>query len=473
VGVSGRERSAGAAAATVAESALERIERESGGSIPTRATAVDFFIAAIAMVATWEVYLFAYGEPQNYLAIAAGLAGVVGLALTPALGAYVHGLDDRAVATLLERWSVLAVFTGCLAFYALSMYPPTPFDEQVRQAFAFIHGHTYIDAPQSFLEHAQIGAFSYALHPPLPAVLLMPVVAIWGMDTSQTMFSAVIGAIDVALAWVLLGRLGLRTVARTWLTVFFGAGTVLWYESVLGSTWALPMNTAVLFTLAALIELYGDARPLWLGIYAALAALARYDMVLAAPVFALLAWRKHRSIRSVLWMAPGFIAAGIAFIAFNEVRFGTFFDVGVWHIPNVNVPEVFALHYLPGNLYTVFFQPPTVNDTFPYIHPVFQGQAITLTSPAFVLALRPSLKRLETAALGAAAVLVSIPSLVCYANGFAQFGTRHYIPAFPFLLVMMALGMPRRVDQLSKILIGASIFLVAFGVWHVHMWGLA
>ena len=38
---------------------------------------------------------------------------------------------------------------------------------------------------------------------------------------------------------------------------------------------------------------------------------------------------------------------------------------------------------------------------------------------------------------------------------------------------MMAMGMPRKTDQLTKILICVSIFLVAFGVWHVHIWGLA
>ncbi len=425
------------------------------------------------MVAAWEVYLFAYGQPQNYLALAAAVLGIAGVAFTPALGSYVRARDQHAIALLLERWCLFAVFTACLALYAVTMFGATPYNEQVRQAVAFLHGHTYIDAPSTYLEHAEVGGFSYALHPPLPAVLLMPAVAIWGMDTSQTMFSAVIGAIDVGLVWMLLGRLNVRTNPRTWLMMFFGAGTVLWYESVLGSTWALPMNTTVLFTLAALIELYGDARALWLGIFAALAALARYDVVLAAPVYALLAWRRHRSLRELMWMAPGFIAAGAVFVAYNEVRFGTFFDVGVWHIPNVNVPQVFALRYLPGNLYTVFFMAPIVNDTFPYIHPVFQGQAITLTSPAFVLALRPSLRRLETAMMGGAALLVSTPSLVCYANGFAQFGTRHYIPAFPFLLVMIAIGMPRRTDQLSKILIGVSVFLVAFGVWHAHMWGLS
>src|SRR5258706_490665 len=83
------------------------------------------------------------------------------------------------------------------------------------------------------------------LHPPLPAILLMPFTAIWGMDTNQTEFSVLIGAIDAALAWILLGRLKVNLNPRVWLTVFFAMGNVLWYETVVGTTWALPMNTAL------------------------------------------------------------------------------------------------------------------------------------------------------------------------------------------------------------------------------------
>jgi len=181
-------------------------------------------------------------------------------------------------------------------------------------------------------------------------------------------------------------------------------------------------------------------------------------------------WRKERNI---FWMIPNFLAVGAIYIGLNEIRYGSLFDRGIWFIPNVTIEPKFGWQYLPDNLYTLFFMAPTVNGTFPFIHPVFSGQALTLTSPAFVLALRPSFKRLTVSMMGLAALLVSIPMLLYFANGFAQFGTRHYISAFPFLLIMMALGMPRRTYQLTKILICVSIFLVAFGVWQIRVWGLS
>src|ERR1700756_3063883 len=94
------------------------------------------------------------------------------------------------------------VFLLALMLYAATMFPETPYNEQVRQSYAFLHGHVQIDAPE-YLEHAQVGPYSYALHPPLTAILLMPFVAIWGLNTNQTIFAVLIGAFGVMMAWVL------------------------------------------------------------------------------------------------------------------------------------------------------------------------------------------------------------------------------------------------------------------------------
>ena len=87
--------------------------------------------------------------------------------------------------------------------------------------------------------------------PPLPAVVLLPFVAIWGMATDQGFLAVVLGALDVGLAFWLLGRLPVRPGLRAGLTVFVGAGTVLWYASSLGTTWFLAHVVAVGLTLAA------------------------------------------------------------------------------------------------------------------------------------------------------------------------------------------------------------------------------
>src|SRR5260370_40710065 len=100
------------------------------------------------------------------------------------------------------------------------------------------------------------------------------------------------------------------------------------------------------------------------------------------------------------------------------------------------------------------------------------GQALVLTSPAFLLALRPSFRKIQTALVGMAALIAMGPSLFYFTNGFAQFGTRHYLHTFPFLLVLMAMGVRHRADQMTRILIGFSILLIAYVIWHAANYGL-
>ena len=372
-----------------------------------------------------------------------------------------------------ELLSQFAVFVVFLAFYSITAGSDiSPYDVHVRQAFAFIHGHTYIDAP-NYIEHAQVGPYSYQLHPSLPAFLLMPFVAIWGMSTNQNYFSIVVGALDIALAWRLLGRFRVTLNARKWLTVFFGAGTIIWYETINGGSWGVSMVVAILVTLIALDEAFDKGRPAVVGFFAGIAGLACYDLVFVWPVYlALLLFWRRRSIRELFWFIPGCALTVMAYVTFNLVRYHSPFDRGVTYYMPKDQQTLFAFRFFPGNFFTVFFMAPGLDGNFPYIHPTFGGQSILTTSPAFLLALKASCRRIEAVLIALGTLIVVTPSLFYVGNGCAQFGTRHYLQAFPFLLVLMALGVHRRLDQMSRILITASVFMITWGVWYVRFWGL-
>src|SRR5664279_4367966 len=68
--------------------------------------------------------------------------------------------------------------------------------------------------------------------PPLPAVLLVPFVAVFGLTTNAQLIATFIGAIDVALAFWMLGRLPLDRPVRVATTIFLGLGTVLWLSLI-------------------------------------------------------------------------------------------------------------------------------------------------------------------------------------------------------------------------------------------------
>ena len=175
---------------------------------------------------------------------------------------------ERALTS--DGWCAFAVGILFLAFYAATISPPTQYNEHARLAWALLHGHTWVDVP-SYMEHVVVGGRSYILHPPLSAILMLPAAAIWGAAANQTAVSVVLGAVSIALWWRLMGRLGLGIPAKIWLSAFMGVGTTLWYEATLGSSWDFALLASVPFTLAALGEVFGEARPWAVGVLAALA----------------------------------------------------------------------------------------------------------------------------------------------------------------------------------------------------------
>jgi hypothetical protein len=430
----------------------------------TAALARGLLNTALGLVMADALVLAFFRSYPNGIALCAAMLALAGLVYV-----MTELREQEPGSSRVELMATLGIFTLFLAFYSVtSSLEPSPYNAHVRQAVAFVHGHTYIEAP-NFIEHAQVGVFSYQLHPPLPAILLIPAAAIWGMRVNQTAFSIFFGALDVALAWRLLRHFRLDLSARLWLTAFFGAGTIVWYETTIGSSWAVSMIVSLAFTIAALDELFGPARPLRLGIWAGLAALTRYDLAFDWPIYLVMEWRR-RDWRALLLMIPGFVLAGIVYVTLNEIRYHSIFDRGVFIFAPAGT-QLFGIKYFAGNLYTLLMMAPDLDETFPYIHPRFTGQSILLTSPAFILALRPSFRRAETALIGLAALIAVSPDLLYFTNGAAQFGPRHYLHAFPFLLVLMAMGMRQRADQLTKILLVGSVVFIAYGMWHIAMYG--
>ncbi len=133
----------------------------------------------------------------------------------------------------------------------------------VWQADAFLHGrlgiaYPVVDGPwvngyfQDIMPLPSApGTPSYGLlpFPPLPAVLLMPFVAVFGLATDAQLFGVVLGAINVGLAWRLTTRLTEQRAAAFLATLFFAFGTVHWYAAIISTTWFLAHVVAITFLL--------------------------------------------------------------------------------------------------------------------------------------------------------------------------------------------------------------------------------
>ncbi len=178
------------------------------------------------------------------------------------------------------RW--ISILVGLLlALAALAIYLATRtdryYDHFVWQAAAFLEGHAAIRYPiersgdllgnayfQDVLPIPTTDGTPRGLlpFPPLPAVVLLPFVALWGLATDAQAIFTILAAVDVAICWWALGRLRIRPSVRLGTTVFFAIGTVFWYTAQVATTWYQAHIVAVGLSLLAIgVALQGDRDP--------------------------------------------------------------------------------------------------------------------------------------------------------------------------------------------------------------------
>lgn len=374
--------------------------------------------------------------------------------------------------TLRSFWRTFTVFGVSLAIYLISTgLKNTLYNNHVLLADAFLHGRVWIPNQPAGIDAIFYGSHWYIIEGPMPAILLLPFVAIFGLAANQVILAAVCAAIVVAAADVLFGRMEIPDPMRTALTVFCGLGTVLWWSTAFSAVWMFAHVVAVMFAVLAIAESYGRARPWLVGLLLACAALTRFPMVLAAiPISYWLFTRADHDIRAIRSFLIGFVPLFILYVIYNEARWGTPNDIGytLWyHQDQVGEPTgpPFKLEYLPFNLYSFFVMPYQFLGNFPWLKPTSMGVALTFTSPALLLAFIADARTREALVWWSATLLTLAPSLLYYVNGFEQFGMRHSLDFLPFALPLVARGLQRFPSVLSYALIAMSVISNAYGVW--------
>lgn len=373
------------------------------------------------------------------------------------------------------RFAIIFICTA--AGYLLSsqfrvITHPTPIDNYVVLANAWAHGHLWIgDSEPPFIDCMMYMGKCYIIEGPMPAVLMLPLVLMFGLHANQSLVCVVIASAGVAASDLLLGRMNIEEQLRLWLVGFFGFGTVIWWCTVNPAVWMFAHVTCATFLVFGLAEWYGKRRYWLVGLLFACAALTRFPAILAVLPFLYWTWIEGRSqgVRSFLF---GLTPLLLLHVAYDFARWHTPFDIGYmlfYYHDAMPSPggSPFAFSNIPYNVYSYFFLSPGFTDVPPWIVLRSQGVSLTLTSPALVLALLAPRSK-ETLILWLSAALVAVPSLLYYTNGFSQFGMRHSLDFTPFLLCLVARGFNRWPDALCYGLIAYSVIANAFGVrWFI------
>lgn len=395
---------------------------------------------------------------------------------------------------------------GVVGLCALAVYlarahlSPTGFARTPEADFnyladAFLHGRLSLRLlPPSGVDLVHHAGRVHLYWPPFPALVVLPLVALWGVGVSDVLYTAVLAAVGVALLARFLRALDETGVAplaaerRGLLVLGIAWGSVLLILAPVGRVWFTAQVVGwvcVLLAAIAALTLPGPAGYALAGLALACAAATRLQLAFVGVWLAYYLWRRDRAEprrRRVALALTGLTPLALAaplLAWYNLARFGNPLEMGLaWHAMNPFFSAdyarygAFSLHYLPTNLHYQFV-------AYDLRSPRrWLGEGLFWTTPLLLAAPYAAWRGRRdplTWALVASCALVYAPIGLLMGTGWITFGPRYLLDLFAPLLVLAARGLARwpLVVVTALALVGCATYLYGSWLWLELQRGLA
>ena len=411
-------------------------------------------------------------------------------------------MNMNSYMTIIKRHGAVIFFIFAACIYGLSAglkinrQSRTP--QYVFLANSFLHGHLDLTStPESKFDLIEYEGRWFVPGGMGPALILMPVVSIFGTGVSDVFFGVILGSINVSLIFLLLSALDVDFVVNIWLTVLFAFGTVHWWVSSVGSVWfnaqLVALSCMILHVLATLKD-----RPLLAGSFLGGAMLSRPTTLFSIPFFLLMTYKRENSFtRSVARLIPfaAMVAGAVSLmLAYNYLRFGAPLEFGYGYVQGTKaLTDAFArgggfsLRYFLCNFYVsilglpnIAWNPlPGVNAACPHLEPVIHdftglssffnplGMSIFITSPAFFLIFKGKSKDPLVPSAWAGMLGTLLVLWMYHSTGWVQFGYRYTLDFIVFIFILLSKAVTQ-IRNLERILIGLSVVMGATGVYLMY-----
>lgn len=371
----------------------------------------------------------------------------------------------------------------------------------VFQAQSFLRGRWDLSLPTSVTDVVLVNGKHYIVYPPFPAVLLLPFVAVFGLSTSDILFTTLVAACNLPLLYLLFEQARVTGISRRiWLenliiSLFCYFGSINLYLSLGGEMWFTAHIVCMTFTLLSLIAALRRYYA-WSAVLLGCAFFSRATVALGFPFLFYLAAmdpavrnRLRRFVESVRARAPAWsvfpwrrvipVAAvtclvGVLFLVRNAVVFGSPLESGYAILIQQHYAVVttgpFNVSYIPANIVANFFTFPQITFTGPFDrHPALNllsggyGVSPFVTTPLFLLLFSRN-QRFSPVRAGLWGTIALIVTMILFfhAAGWYQFGARYLFDAYPYAFLLLALN-EVRVDWRFAVLGLIGIIVNALG----------
>ena len=277
---------------------------------------------------------------------------------------------------------------------------------------------------------------------------------------------------------------------RILLALFPVFATWTWCNLGMGGAWQIALGLALLGETAALYFTLVRPSPFIAGAFFALAVGNRTELLMIAPFYLYLFWRRSnentanqsriarmkQALRVNAPMGIDFLTLPVALVlltaAYNFARFHSIFDFGYFHIPEVRDEPwyehgLFSLHSIPWNVNKMLFEGFRDDPNFPFLsfHPF--GCSIILSSPFLFLLFRNG-GRYRVICWIAIALLTFI--LWCHGNpGGWQFSYRYAMILLPWMFLLLTGNGPPTITVTEISLFAVSVAINATATW-LFLW---
>lgn len=366
--------------------------------------------------------------------------------------------------------------------------PPKAYWNELAEAF--LKGRLYLEHPSGTHDLTLYNGQWYVPNPPLPALILIPFVLIFGnaAAVNMTVYSAAIAAFNAGLGYILLNRIGLSCRRSLWVILSFTFGSCCFWLATSGQMWFISQLLTVTFTILACLVIIEKGSPVLAGSMLGLAVLARpnvftvYLCMLGIYLNQQENFPKIRWKETIIWCLKSGIPVVIAvagLLWYNWIRFDDWFDFGYVTINgaeqilgDVQKYGMFHPHFLKTNIRVMLLDLPGVDfsgERF-FLQPHVAGYSMFLMSPVLIYAFFGRKK--DWRQIGARlSVLLTLALLLCYHNtGAEQIGYRYILDAAAPLLILIAEGYDGKREWIFK---AFTIFSVMLSVCSMYWWYIA
>jgi hypothetical protein len=354
-------------------------------------------------------------------------------------------------------------------------------------AYAFLHGKLYLINPPVTGALTFYKGHWFVPGPPFPAILMLPFIAILGVQGfNTTTFSLALAATTAVIIYLILHRLiqsswiKLSHSGAIWLTALFSFGTMYWFLSIDSRLWYFAQVVTVFSSGLAFLSVLRKWSPWFTGFCLAGAILCRPDVFTLWPALLAIAIQLNlEAEKKIKWKEvikwgvqsaiPVVIGVGMLF-SYNYLRYGSFSDFeygningAFWILQDVQKYGLFSPHFMAYNLYYMFFARPPLTAACGYFLTRNWGMSMFATTPAIIYVFRRF--KISWWTLGCwCSILLAIIVLSMYSNnGSQQYGSRYMMDFMIPMIMLIADNAGERISTFLKTLIIASIFINYYG----------